>query len=330
MNSDQAQELLRSGTVEEAVECINLSRQQRSADEDLWQAVLDYFTTDVPDCNRGFFSWWYCATLTTPQRGERGLREIFSRMDRPSQTSQYAANLEEPLREPRFAQKRRWLALQGPLLTSLAQGWQAQPPSSDAYACSHNTIICFARVFLPVLQPSMRAALARACLESLRQHDQPPAHGSLYSYPEVLKRELTAQSIPTLVAILETGLKRSPDRDLKPYLRKQEPLSPSSDSGLQLCLNALEVLTEHPEWAESLRVEAAEKLAELADWLQKVIGLLHTLPYERLKRQPNEDLPTYLARIPPLPALFKGPSSAIAVGPDLLRAPICFLRKRAS
>lgn len=52
---------------------------------------------------------------------------------------------------------------------------------------------------------------------------------------------------------------------------------------------------------------AAEKLAEVADWLQKVIGLLHTLPYERLKRQPKEDLPTYLARMPPLLALFKRP-----------------------
>lgn len=286
----------------DAAEAIVLGRDSLKADDELWRGILDYFSQPRPDSVVGFFAGWFCQTLTRPQRGLEALQTIFSQLAPAAQKATYLSKLEAALAERRFSLQRRWLALQGSLLCQLARGWCEQPTHVESYGCTHNTVLAFARVFLPVLEPGSRPPLAQLCLEAVQLHDRPPTHSGLHSFPDPMIGELSEEAVPLLLDRLERGLVGSAGMDLRPYKRKRDRWSACDEANLQLCLQALITMREHPEWEERICQEAPPRQIP-QEWLGQVVELLDGLWDLRWKRLPQESLPAYLARQAPLGAL---------------------------
>lgn len=133
MTASEAIEALKLGSAEEAAQAIDLSRGALLEDDELWHAVLNYFSWIVPGNVQGRFGFWFCQTLTSPERGSAGLISIFTDLAPCSQKSVYLQTLDEALRESRFQNKRRWFAAQGAILSDLTAGWSGQNPQVESY-----------------------------------------------------------------------------------------------------------------------------------------------------------------------------------------------------
>lgn len=278
---------------------IRESRGPKLQDGPLWKRVLDYFAGEVPEAHRGYFAWWFCQTLINPKRGEEALCAVFATLGHPAKLLHFLGGLEEALCLPEFAIQRRWMALQGSLLTRLIGNWSGQRYQAEGYASSLDVTVAYVRVFLPILHASQRASLARQGLVAIRAHGRQAPERAPSSFPDLLMSELGPETIGELLEELSLGLELCAGLDLRPYLRKKAPLAATSQPGLQRCLNALLTLTAHPEWEQELwRQVASTGLSRKR--LREVVPLLKRQGLSRLEKSNSESWDNYIERIPTL------------------------------
>lgn len=214
----------------------------------LWCAALDGLAASAPDDVWGAFPYWLGRTVSAPERAEKALRRLFQRLDRPSQQAGYLLNLHNAL----FELKPLVPLLRGQqrLIIELARGWLSQSPAVEPYGCSHNVVMAWAQLFLPLVPE--KEELADACFQALALHCLPPLQGCLQALCPGLAPHLTSASAPTASLLLERGLGELAGRDLKPYTRKRNRVDPGNVPGLQLGFHGLAAVEAHPEWQLAL------------------------------------------------------------------------------
>ncbi|MGE0495310.1 MAG: hypothetical protein AB7S38_39255 [Vulcanimicrobiota bacterium] len=274
MDTESALLALEKGSPEECLAAIRLGRDSHLADEALWGAILDYFAERAPEAHFGWVASWFCLTLNVPERGLSGMRRLFTSVAPCARNIRFLDGLENCLAESRHATVRRWFALQGDLLEELVRGWLDQDPVVDRYDCSHNLVMAWARVFLPLLLD--KVGLARACWEALSLHQLPPAAGCLWGLPPGMGQHCPADQMPRLIALLEAGLSQLDTGDLKAFSKKNAA-HPDNHPGLRLAFHALETLVLHPDW-KPMRPQVDPEL------LRQVIGLWRPDPQGDLEQ----------------------------------------------
>jgi hypothetical protein len=287
---------LREGPAERALQGVLWSRDREPANEELWEAVLEYFEQRCPDQHAGYFPAWLSRTMST-EHADRTFRRLFSRLGRCSIQEFMLRAFGERMREPGFANLAQWAAGRGELALELLRGWKGQAAVSESYSCSQRVVAAGAAVFARGLAGEQAEDWALLQFECLLQHALPPSHGVLGDLPgEAFTHLPGPRALPVLLQLLARGLEGIDGKLLKSYTRKKSS-HPCNHPGLFLAFAAIQGLLAHPEVASCL---AELEVAVETPLLEGLLEILYHLPEQRLRRRQNESLHDYARRLPPL------------------------------
>ena len=112
---------------------------------------------------------------------------------------------------------------------------------------------------------------------------------------------LGAESIPTLLALLELGADDLDVSLLKPFTKKKAA-NPTNLEAVRLCFHGLLGLLAHPEWD---LLTLGRPLRTPRKVVSALIDLLYHHPDRKLQRSSEETTETYVRRLPPLEHLLQ-------------------------